>query len=159
MTQSLLGPNAMPMVCIGGKGAWKQRQIKGILCSFQWVDLSAQGFEEGATACMCLLNPRSSMRGAYVIPQPHAYLFGDKRGNPTSHLFTSGFAAAEQLGFDLRDKSAIGSIIDIIIEALPDLIWMPSEPPDSPDVILRNAVQGIEARARVNGKTIHEEVL
>lgn len=156
---ALLGPNARPMVGLGGTEAWKQRTIGGITCSFQWIDLSASGGEP-ANACMCLFNPNRTMKpGAYVIPQQNAYEYGTKSGHPTAHLFASAFALAEQLGFDMRDRSAIRKAIDIIIEGLPDLILMPSEPPNSPDVILREAVRGIEATARVNGKVVHQEVL
>ena len=160
---SLLGPTARPMVGLGGASAWKQRTIKGILCSFQWLDLRPHGFEDipehANVACMCLFRPSSIDRGAYIVPQPHAYLYGDKRGNPTQHLLTAGFAAAETLGFDMRDKMAIRQIIDIIIEGLPDLILMPSEAPDNSDAIVKRAVQGIEATAKLNGRTVHEEVL
>jgi hypothetical protein len=160
---SLLGPTARPMVALGGASAWKQRTIKGIICSFQWLDLRQQGFEDtpdhANVACMCLFRPGSMDRGSYVIPQPHAFLYGDKRGNPTQHLLTAGFAAAETLGFDMRDKHAIRQVIDIIIEGLPDLILMPSEAPDNSEATVRRAIQGIEARATLNGRTLHEEVL
>lgn len=155
---TLLGPNARPMVCIGGANAWKTRTIKGIMCSFQWLDLSAEGLET-ANACMCLFNPSRTMAGAYVIPQQNAYMYGHRDGTPTQYLLTAGFAAAQQLGFDMRDKSAIRQIIDIIIEGLPDLILMPSEPPNNSEIIIKEAVRGIEATARINGKVIHEELL
>lgn len=155
---SLLGPSARPMVALGGANAWKTREIKGVHCSFQWLDLSASGMEQ-TNPCMCLYRPRGGDRGAYVIPQQNAFEFGTREGNPTSHLGTSAFAAAEMLGFDLRDKYAIRTIIDIIIEGLPDLILMPSEPPASSDAIIKRAILGIEAQARVNGKTVIQEVL
>ncbi len=155
----LLAPSARPLVALGGDNAWKQRNIRGITCSFQWLDLSAEGFES-ANACMCLFNAYRNMdKGAYVIPQQHGFLFGTREGNPTAHLATTAFSAAQQLGFDMRDKSAIRQIIDIIIEGLPDLILMPSEPPDAPEVIVENAVKGIEATAKLNGKIIHQELL
>ena len=157
----LLGPSARPMVALGGDNAWKQRTIQGIVCSFQWLDLSGFGPQFGsANPAMCLFNPmRSQTAGAYVIPQQNAFEFGTRDGHPTSHLATSAFAAAQQLGFDLRDKSAIRKIIDIVIEGLPDLILMPSDPPDAPEIIVREAVRGIEATARINGVKIHEELL
>jgi hypothetical protein len=154
----LLGPTAKPMVCLGGASSWRSRTIKGIFCSFQWLDLEADGFDR-CTPCMCLYRPGSMDRGAYVIPQINAYRFGHRDGTPTQHLLTASFAAAEKLGFDMRDRSAIRTIIDIVIEGLPDLICMPSEPPDSTDVIVKHAIQGIEATARVNGKKIYEELL
>jgi hypothetical protein len=157
MSTTLLGPSARPMVCIGGGGAWKTRTIKGIFCSFQWVDLSADGLDK-ANACMVLLNPRSMDKTAYVIPQQRAFEYGHKDGSPTQHLLTCAFQAAADLGLSIN-RSTVRAIIDIVIEGLPDLILMPSEPPDSPEVVIRNAVLGIEAAAKVNGKTMYEEVL
>lgn len=159
----LLGPTARPMVGLGGANAWRTRTIKGILCSFQWLDLRDQGFENtpehASVACMCLFRPASQDHGAYVIPQPHAFHYGTANGEPTPHLMTAAFAAAQQLGFDMRDKHAIRQIIDIIIEGLPDLILMPSEAPENSDATVRAAIKGIEASAKVNGRTVHEELL
>lgn len=163
---ALLGPNARPMVGLGGTEAWRQRTIKGITCSFQWIDLSGTfinstgAMGESANACMCLFNAtRRAKAGAYVIPQQNAYQFGDRNGHPTTHLLSAGFALAQHLGFDMRDKMAIRQAIDIIIEGLPDLILMPSEPPNAPEVILKEAIRGIEATVKVGGKTVHQEVL
>ena len=160
---SLLGPTARPMVQLGGGVAWRQRVIKGVHCSFQWIDLRQQGFEDtpehAAVACMCLFRPNVMQAGCYVIPQPHAYLFGTRDGQPTAHLFTSAASALEMLGFDVRDRSAWRALVDIIIEGLPDLILMPSEPPENSDATVRAAVLGIEATAKMNGKTLREEVL
>lgn len=160
---SLLGPNARPMVQLGGGLAWKTRTIKGIYISFQWIDLRGHGFENtldhACVACMCLMRPDSMKKGAYVVPQPHAFLFGDKKGNPTAHLFASAMEAAQQIGFDMRDKQAYKAIIDIIIEGLPDLILMPSEPPETHEAHTMRPVVGIEATAKINGKKIHEELL
>lgn len=154
----LLGPNARPMVCLGGEGAWRTRTIKGIFCSFQWIDCSAEGMET-ANPCMVLFRPGSMAQGAYVIPQQNAHRYGHRDGTPTQHLLTAGFAAAEMLGFDMRDRQAVKTIIDIIIEGLPDLILMPSEPPNGSSAILKEAIRGIEATVRVNGKKLHEELL
>lgn len=161
---TLLGPSARPMVALGGASAWRTRTIRGITCSFQWLDLRPHGFEDtpdhACVPCMCLFRPGAMEAGAYVVPQQHAYLFGDKKGNPTPHLLTSGFAVAQRLGFDMRDKHAIRQCIDIIIEALPDLILMPSEPPGgNTEALVQRAVQGIEARVTMNGKVLHEEAL
>jgi hypothetical protein len=162
---TLLGPSARPMVALGGASAWKTRTIKGITCSFQWLDLSGHVLDpasgacgEQVNACMCLFRP-GSLAGAYVIPQQLAYLYGTKDGTPTAHLLTAAFGAAQKLRYDMRDRMAVRNVIDIIIEGLPDLILMPSEAPNDPAVILRNAIKGIEASAKVNGRVVHEEVL
>lgn len=165
MTQelTLLGPTARPMVALGGASAWRQRTIRGILCSYQWLDLRPftgdQSPENANVACMCLFRPGSADRGAYIVPQANAFQYGDNRGNPTAHLATAAFSAAQQLGFDMRDKQAVMQVMTIILEGIPDLIDMPSEAPNNAETIIKHAVQGIEARAKVNGKTIHEEIL
>lgn len=160
---SLLGPNARPMVQLGGDAAWKVRNIKGITCSFQWLDLRQWGFEDtdehACVPCMVLFRAETVAKGAYVIPQPLAFRYGDNKGNPTHHLITSGFAVAQDLGYDMRDKQAIKACIDIIIEALPDLILMPSEPPSSIDALAKREVRGILATAKINGRVIHSEEL
>lgn len=162
---TLLGPSARPMVQLGGAIAWKTREIKGIYIAFQWLDLRRHGFEDtvdhACVPCMCLFRPGSMNKGAYIVPQPLAFQFGDRKGNPTSHLFTSAMLAAQQIGFDMRDKQAYKAIIDIIIEGLPDLILMPSEPPADHEAFGKTArvIVGIEATAKINGKTVHEELL
>lgn len=158
MTATLLGPSARPMVALGGDTAWRHRIIRGIHCSFQWLDLSAEGMEP-TNPCLCLFRPDKMAQGAYVIPQQNAYRYGHPDGTPTQHLLTAAFAATQKIGFDVRDRQAIRQVIDIIIESLPDLIGMPSEPPADSDVIVKEAVRGIEATARVNGRTVHEELL
>lgn len=161
---SLLGPSGKPMVALGGATAWRTRRLRsGIYCSFQWIDLRDQGFEatpeHAAVACMCLFRPHVMEAGSYAIPQPHAFLFGTKQGHPTPHLLTSAWQIAQDLGFDMRDKQAIRQIIDIVIEGLPDLVLMPSEPPEGSDAAARKTIYGIEARAKINGVVIHEELL
>lgn len=160
---TLLGPTARPFVALGGTNAWKTRVIRGIHCSFQWLDLRQWGFENtpdhAAVACMCLYRPGAFESVPYVIPQQHAFLFGTRDGNPTAHLFTSAAAALEGLGLDVRDRSAWRALVDIIIEGLPDLVLMPSEPPEKSDATVKAAVMGIEARATFNGKVINETVL
>jgi hypothetical protein len=159
----LIGPNARPMVQLGGKISWRTRQIKGIYISFQWLDLRGHGFEDtpdhACVACMCLFRPGVANKGAYIVPQPLAYQYGDKKGNPSAHLLASAMLAAQQIGFDMRDRQAYKAIIDIIIEGLPDLILMPSEPPADHEAHHLRPIVGIEATAKINGKAVHEEVL
>lgn len=160
---TLLGPTARPMVALGGANAWRTRRIKDVYCSFQWLDLRQWGFENtpdhACVPCMCLFRPTNTGRGAYVIPQAHAFLFGTRAGHPTNHLLTSAFQIAEDLGFDMRDKHAIRQCIDVVIEGLPDLVLMPTEPPNTTEILVEQAVHGIEATARINGRKVHEELL
>lgn len=161
---SILGPSARPVVQLGGQGvAWKTRTLHGIFCSFQWVDLRPHGFEDtpdhAAVPCMVLFRPSVMDAGAFVIPQHHAYLYGDKHGNPTAQLAIAAFSAREQLNFGPQDKGALKLIMDIVIEGLPDLILMPSDPPAGSDAALKRQVIGIEAEVKVGGKSIVQDVL
>ena len=154
---NVLGPNGNPYVTFGGDRAWRQRVIGDIVCSFQWIhhpDIDP----EAPHPCMCLYPANRRMdTGAYVIPQRNAYVYVDNRGNPTAQLLGSAFKAAATLNFDRNDRSAIHRLIDIITQGLPDLIDMPSDQDGALEVARRTV--GIEARASINGRTIHEEVL
>lgn len=160
---TLLGPTARPMVCFGGINAWRQRVIRGVHCSFQWLDLRQHGFEDtadhAAVACLCLYRPHVLGCEPFVIPQPMAFLYGTRDGKPTAQLFAAALNAIEGLGFDGRDRQAWRQVIDIIIEGLPDLILMPSEPPERSDATIKAAIAGIEATAKINGRVINETVL
>ena len=68
----------------------------------------------------------------------------------------AAFNAAQTLGF-FPDQSTVFRIVDIIVDGLADLIRMPSDQPGSLEV--KRAILGIEARARVNGQVVHEELL
>jgi len=157
MSASILGPSGMPMVQLGGERAWLQRVKGDIVCCFQWLDRSDID-PEGPHPCMVLFPAVRRMEtGAYVIPQRNAYAFADKHGNPTPHLLGSAFKAAMDMGF-YPDSMTVHRIVDVIVEGLADLVKMPSE--QHADLNTRKAEHfGIEASAKVNGRTIHQEVL
>lgn len=150
---SILGPSGMPMVELAGERAWRVRTIGDIVCSFQWLDIG----EEEPAPCMALFPANRRMDvAAYVIPQRNAYAYADSNGNPTRELLGSAFKAAIHMGFH-PDQTTVRRIIDVIVEGMPDLIEMPSEQPAALEV--RKVLHGIEATAKVNGRTIHEELL
>lgn len=156
---SILGPNGTPMVELGGDRAWRQRVIGDIVCSFQWIDLSEWGESgDGPEPCMVLFaSSRRIDAGAYTIPQRNAYMYADGTGRPTEWLFRAAWAAAETLGFSRADKSAYTRILDVIVEAIPDLLAMPSEQPAALEV--RKPLLGIEISATAAGKQLHAEVI
>ncbi|MNY54771.1 hypothetical protein D3C86_1906810 [compost metagenome] len=65
--------------------------------------------------------------------------------------------ACETLGFDRNDKAAQHRMMDLVVEAMPDLILMPTEQP-TPLEVKRHRM-GIEVTARAGGKTLHREVI
>lgn len=156
---TLLGPSARPIVAIGGDSSWRSRYFKdvGILCSFQWLDLSADG-HESCTPCMVLLRPTSQHKGAFVLPQANAYLMANNASAPLQHLRDQAMNVVLTLEM-AGTRQDIHRIMDIILEGLPDLVDMPSEPPESAGAIIKQHFHGIEARAKVNGLTVHAEVL
>lgn len=150
---SILSPRGTSMVMVGGDRAWLQRTKGDIAISFEWLDVGKQE----PSACMVLFPTALKMDGgAYAIPQDNAYEYADDKGGPTPYLLTAAYNAAATMGF-FPDQSTVFRIVDIIVEGLPDLIRMPSDQPGALNV--ERAVLGIEARAKVNGETVHEEVL
>jgi len=158
---SLLGPRGTPMVELGGERAWRQYSKGDIVCSLQWLDLRAHDPEfpeEGPVPCMVLFHAFRRMHtGAHVVPQHYAYLYGAREGKPTPHFFRGVVDACETVGFDRNDKAAQFRMMDLVVEALPDLIAMPGEQPSALEV--RRHRLGIEVTARAGGTTLHSEVI
>lgn len=151
---SILSPRGQRMVELGGERAWLQRVKGDIVVSYQWMQIPGKKLPH---PCMTLFPAVLKMDGgAYVIPQDNAYEYGDNRGGPTPHLLTAALNAATSMGF-FADQFTVFRIVDIIVEGLSDLIRMPSEQPGSFNI--ERSVLGIEARAKVDGRVIHEEVI
>jgi hypothetical protein len=151
---SLLSANGQRWVELGGERCWLQR-VKGDICiSYQWLHVG----KKEPQACMVLFpaNGPKMDGGAYAIPQENAYEYADSRGRPTPHLMAAAINAATSMGF-FPDQSTCFRIVDAIVEGMSDLIRMPSEQPRALDI--QRQVMGIEARAKVEGQVVHEEVV
>lgn len=159
MNASLLGPRGTPFVELGGERAWRQFSKGDVLASLQWIDLKAQDEafpEDGPVPCMCVYHAfRRVETGAHVIPQRYAYLYGAAEGKPTDYFFNSVMNACETLGFDRNDRAARHRVMDVVLDAMPDLILMPSD--QSVALELARQQLGIEATVRINGRVAHEE--
>lgn len=152
---SILGPRGTPYVDLSSDRAWKTRVHGDIVASFQWLKVDG---EDDPHPCLCLYSASRRMEtGAYAIRQKSAHWFADNRGNPTKELLTTAMEAAQQMGFDLGDRSAAFKVISVIVDAIPDLIAMPSDQPGA--LAIKRAIHGIEGRVTMNGKTVHEEVI
>lgn len=158
---SLLGPRGTPLVDLSGARAWRQFTKGDMVCSLQWLDLQAQDPEfpeEGPIPCMVLFHAfRRLETGAHVIPQRYAYLYGARDGKPTFHFFRAVCDACETIGFDKNDKAAQFRMLDLVTEAMPDLILMPTEQPAALEI--KRHRLGIEVTARNAGKTLISEVI
>lgn len=161
MTPTLLGPRGTPMVELGGERAWRQFTKGDVVASLQWLDLQAQDPdfpEDGPIPCLCLFHSFRRMdTGAHIIPQRYAYLYGATDGKPTQAFFNGVMNACETLGFDRNDKASQHRIMDIVLDAMPDLILMPSTQPNALEV--KKHVSGIEASVKINGRMAHQESL
>ncbi|WP_213956331.1 hypothetical protein [Variovorax sp. dw_954] len=161
MTASLLGPRGTPYVELGGERAWKQYTKGDIVCSLQWIDLQAQDPEfpeDGPIPCMVIFHAFRRMEtGAHVIPQRFAYLYGAREGKPTPYFFSAVVNACETVGFDRNDRAAQHRMMDLVVEAMPELILMPTQQPSALEI--KSHRLGIEATVRNGGKTIHSEVI
>ena len=151
---AIMGTSGQSWVELGGDRTWGQQRVKGdIVCSFQWL----QAGKKEPQACMVLFPATIKLDGgAYAIPQENAYEYVASDGNPTPHLMVAAFNAAQSMGF-YADQSTVFRIVDIIADGLPDLIRMPSDQPVSLDI--KAPAIGIEATAKVNGITVHQEVI
>ncbi|MCY1167122.1 hypothetical protein D9M73_70790 [compost metagenome] len=94
--------------------------------------------------------------GAHVIPQRYAYIYGASQGKPTDHFFRAVVDACETVGFDRNDKAAQFRMMDAVLEAMPDLIQMPSDMPDALG-LKKLRLGGVEATVKVNGRVAHQE--
>lgn len=150
---SILSPRGTSMIELGGDRAWLQRTKGDIAISYEWLDVG----KSEPSACMCLWPTVLKLDGgAYAIPQDNAYEYVDNRGRPTQFLLVAAYNAACTMGF-FPDQATVFRIIDIIVDGIADLVRMPSEQPSSLNV--EHPVLGIEARAKVDGQVVHEEVL
>lgn len=157
MSASILGPSGMPMVELGGERAWLVRVKGDIVCSFQWLDRPAIS-KEGPHPCMALYPAVPRMEaGAYVVPYRNIWAYANEDGSPSEHLLNAAFQATIDMGF-FPDQCTVHRVVDIIVDGLEDLKKMPSEQPAHLNT--RKAEHfGIEASAKINGRTIHQEVL
>ena len=151
---SLLSARGQRMVELGGERSWLERTKGDIGIIFQWLEIPGKKEPQPVMALFPLILKLDG--GAYVIPQDNAYEYADSKGEPTPYLLTAAFNAAQTMGF-FPDQSTVFRIVDIIVESLPDLIRMPSDQPERLNV--ERPTMGIEATAKVNGQTIHEEIL
>lgn len=158
---TILGPKGSPMVELGGERSWRTFHKGDVIASLQWIDVKASDptFEEdGPVPCMCLFSAYRRMdTGSYVIPQRNAFLYAAADGNgiPDSFLMAV-MAAVQQLGFDMNDKAAKHRVFDLVLEAMPDLIKMPSEQPDA--LAMKRRIKGIEVTVRAGDRIIHSEL-
>lgn len=161
MSATLLGPRGTPYVELAGERSWRKYTKGDVIASLQWVDLQAvdPNFpESGPIPCMCVFHAFRRMEtGAHVIPQRFAYLYGAATGKPTDFFFNSILNACETVGFDRNDKAAQHRIMDLVLEAMPDLILMPSEMPKTLGLKKTQMGGQVEASIKINGRVAHEE--
>lgn len=148
----ILGATGLKLVELGGERAWMQRTTGDIVSSFQWLQLG-----DDPQACLCLFPAaRHVDTAAYVIPQRNAHAYALSDGGATPALMACAFTAASHMGMH-PDKSTVHRIMDIVLDAIPDLIRMPSDQPA--DLNISRRVYGIEATATVNGKVFDQSLI
>lgn len=162
MNKTLLGPRGLPMVSLSGETAWKQFVKGDVIASLQWIDVQAfdpQFAHEGPVPCMCLFHAHRRVEtGSYVIPQVNAFKYAKSDGVGVPLDFRMAVVKAVlELGFDKNDKAAIHRVFDIVLEAMPDLLKMPSDMPE--ELGVKKRTRGIEVTVRHGDTTIHQELI
>jgi len=158
---SILGPSGLPLVDLSGERAWKQFTKGDLVASMQWIDLQASnpGYdEEGPVPCMAIYHAHRRIdKTAYVIPQRAAFKYIGSDGKPTILFHNAVALAVLEMGFGPTDRAAQRRMLDIFYECLPELFRMPRDQPDALEVARQ--IMGVEVTAKVNGKTMHQDVL
>ena len=120
-----------------------------VMAIFTWIN--------GERAMVLVATRRPPGSPWYVIMEPAAYLYADDNGHPTHRLAESAAKAAEVLGLD-QTTSAVHKIMNVIVDGLPDLVSMPSEPPRE---VAKAAIGEVKLMADgklIAGQEIREEV-
>lgn len=132
---------------IGGEKAWR-KYVKGdIGVSFQWVN------NEPAMILFPVRRQKLDA-GAFVICLSAAHLYAQNDGHPALHYcIPKAIEAAKIMGMSV-DKLTIHRIVDVILDAMPDLVSMPPEP-NWAQIEKRGDTAG-ELVIKVDGETIME---
>ncbi len=120
-----------------------------ITAIFTWIN------QERAMVLVATRRPPGSPW--YVIMESAAYLYADENGNPTPRLVESAAKASEVLCLN-QTNYAVKKIVDVIVDGLPDLVQMPSEPPNE---VAKAAIGEIKLMADgklIAGQEIREEI-
>lgn len=154
----ILGTSGRPVVELGGTSCYRQFTKGDIVCSLQWLDI---GGEDGPEPVAAIFPAHRRVdAGAYVIPQANAYAFFKPNGTPTAHLASAAFNAVQHInGFP--DRMTGFRVMEVLLDAAPDLVAMPSTMPTNlqAQYDAQKPVYGIEAKATLNGKVIKESLI
>jgi hypothetical protein len=103
---------------VGGSKCWRKFRRGNLLAALHWLD--------GEPA---ILLAAAGSRSAYAIPLPviHQYARADGYPEPEA-LARLAPAVADHLGLGL-DRSTLYQVVEIVLDALPDLVAMPPAPP------------------------------
>lgn len=155
MSDLLVGASGRPLVCLGGSQALRTYRKGEVVLALQYLHCG----EPETEPCMALFaaNPSPTLGGAYVIPQRNAHLHATNQGHATPELMGAAFKACVAMGLH-PSKSLVHQIMDVVLDAVPELLRMPSIPASAAPEPKR-LVHGIELSAKVNGKTVHEGVV
>lgn len=105
---------------LGGEESWLTRQHQsGWMQSFQWY--------RGKPA-LFIYEPRRRVQSALVVLLEYAYLWANSNGHPDlNHAVPTAIEALKRMGIHPK-RIAIHSLVDAVLDAIPDLIRMPPEP-------------------------------
>lgn len=131
------------MIEWAGPDAWKTRRVGGFLVSLEWAVLPGS---RTAQRVVVIGRPRE---GAFVraddmtagVWQPRCYREADRpamlefdmdgkpTGRPTRDLIWDAGQSVTLLGYSQDDRTAIRHYIDAMLNAMIDMVRMPSAPP------------------------------
>jgi hypothetical protein len=149
MKSSIVAPSGAPMVMIGGD--CHTRRVTGdIVSEFKWVD--------GEPVMLLYKRVLGHNTPAFMIEMKDAYRFSNSNGSATKELLKElSQQAAEALNSE-HDRATCSRIITVILDGIPDLLYMPPEPKALKEAN-RPTSGNDEVKIILNGEVIMEAVV
>ena len=133
---------------VGGPRAWKKHKIGQFILAFHWVN------NEGSMVIAAHKRPNTP---AIIIGQSMAHEYADsKSGDPTPYC---AHKCLEYVGAMGLLKMEAPKLMQLIVEAIPDLLEMPPEPDWEKLESSSKAVDNAVASLIADGKTVFETPL
>lgn len=142
-TTETLNASGQPLIEWGGHDAWKTRRLGDLLVSLEWAVLPGS---RTAQRVVVIGRPREgrlvqisdATQGGWQprcyreSDRPHMLEFdidGNPTGRPTRDLIWDAGQSIALMGYDQNDRAATHHYIDALLNALIDMVRMPSAPP------------------------------
>lgn len=131
-----------------------QTKRHGEVCTFyQYIETD---YDKEGEPCLCIGNNSrlAQKRRAWVIPLSEAHRYADSMsGGPTADLVETTIKISQMLHL-APSRQLYFKLVDIILDAIPELLRMPPRPPEDARAKIENAVERQGLKINVDGESI-----